>query len=39
MTEEQARQLLKALGQDEQTLQQYLQRLQPIPDRPVDKDW
>lgn len=39
MTEEQARQLLKALGQDEQTLQQYLQRLQPIPDRPIDKDW
>jgi len=39
MTEEQARQLLEALGQDEQTLQQYLQRLQPIPDRPVDKDW
>jgi tetratricopeptide (TPR) repeat protein len=39
MTEEQARQLLKALGQDEQTLQQYLQRLQPIPDRPVEKDW
>jgi len=39
MTEEQARQLLEALGQDEQTLQQYLQRLQPIPDRPVEKDW
>jgi Ca-activated chloride channel family protein len=39
LTEEQARQLLKALGQDEQTLQQYLQRLQPIPDRPVEKDW
>jgi tetratricopeptide (TPR) repeat protein len=39
MTEEQARQLLNALGQDEQTLQQYLQRLQPIPDRPVEKDW
>jgi Ca-activated chloride channel family protein len=39
MTEEQARQLLKALGQDEQTLQQYLHRLQPIPDRPVEKDW
>jgi len=39
MTEEQARQLLKALGQDEQPLQQYLQRLQPIPDRPVEKDW
>ena len=39
MTEEQARQLLEALGQDEHTLQQYLQRLQPIPDRPVDKDW
>jgi Ca-activated chloride channel family protein len=39
MTEEQARQLLKALGQDEQTLQQYLQRLQPIPDRPVERDW
>jgi tetratricopeptide (TPR) repeat protein len=39
MTEEQARQLLKALGQDEQTLQQYLQRLQPVPDRPVEKDW
>jgi len=39
MTEEQARQLLKALGQYEQTLQQYLQRLQPIPDRPVEKDW
>jgi Ca-activated chloride channel family protein len=38
MTEEQARQLLEALGQDEQTLQQYLQRLQPIPDRPVEKD-
>jgi tetratricopeptide (TPR) repeat protein len=39
MTEEQVRQLLKALGQDEQTLQQYLQRLQPIPDRPAEKDW
>jgi Ca-activated chloride channel family protein len=39
MTEEQAQQLLKALGQDEQTLQQYLQRLQPVPDRPVEKDW
>jgi Ca-activated chloride channel family protein len=39
MTEEQARQLLEALGQDEQTLRQYLHRLQPIPDRPVEKDW
>jgi len=39
MTEEQARQLLEALGQDEQTLQQYLRLLQPIPDRPVEKDW
>jgi Ca-activated chloride channel family protein len=39
MTEDQARQLLEALGQEEQTLQQYLQRLQPVPDRPVEKDW
>ncbi|MDY6877477.1 MAG: tetratricopeptide repeat protein [Chloroflexota bacterium] len=39
LTEEQARQLLQALMQDAETLQEVLQRMRPAPGRPVDKDW
>jgi Ca-activated chloride channel family protein len=39
LTEEQARQLLQALMQDAETLQEVLQRMRPTQGRPVDKDW
>ena len=39
LTEEQARQLLQALMQDAETLQEVLQRMRPAPRHPVDKDW
>ena len=39
MTPEQARQLLEALAEDEQTLQEILAQMEQFPDRIVDEDW
>ena len=39
MSREQALQLLGALAQDDQTLQEYLQKLQPTPSNPNVRDW
>lgn len=39
MTPQQALQLLQALAQDEQTLQEILAQMEQFPDRSVEKDW
>jgi len=39
MTREQALQLLGALAQEDETLQEHLQKLQPKPSNPNVRDW